>query len=92
MAVGRRQVEAAVVVDVEERDAEAQQEPARGLEADGRGGVGEHPAPQVAVERRRLAEEVRDGQVRPAVAVEVAARHAHARLVPAIGVARDPGW
>ena len=46
---------------------------------------------QVAVERRRFAEEVGDGQVGPAVAVEVAAGDAHARLVASLGVARHAG-
>ena len=46
---------------------------------------------QVAIERRRFAEEVGDGQVGPAVAVEVAAGDAHAGLVAPVGVAGHAG-
>ena len=78
VAVGGRQVEPAVVVDVEEGDAEAQQVPARRGQADGGGLVGEDAAAEVVVEGRRLAVEVGHGQVGPAVAVEVAAGDPHA--------------
>ena len=47
------------------------------------------PAAQVAEERRRLAVEVGDEQVGPAVAVEVADGRPHARLERARGVAGD---
>ena len=49
--------------------------------------VAEDAAAEVAVEGRRLVVEVGDGQVGQAVAVEVAAGHAHARLVAALRVA-----
>ena len=53
--------------------------------------IGEKPPAQVPVECRALAVEIGDHQVGPAVAVEVAASHAHARLVSAGGVAGHAG-
>ena len=90
MSVGGQQVEASVVVDVEEGDAEAEQVAAGRGQADGRGLVGEGTLPQVAKERGRLTIEIRHGQVGPAVAVEVAAGHAHPGLIPALRIGGDP--
>ena len=43
--------------------------------------VGEDPGPEVVVERGSFAIKVGDHQLRPAVAVQVATRYAHSRLV-----------
>ena len=89
VAVGCGQVEPAVVVGVEDDDAESEQEPAGPGQSDGDRPVGEEPAAQVLEEARRLAVEVGDEQVGPAVAVEVAHGRPHAGLVGARGVAGD---
>ena len=86
------QVEPAVVVGVEEGDPEAEQ--VRGSGRPGRSAPVwsvKMPCAEVLVEGRRLVVEVGDGQVGPAVAVEVAAGDPHARLVAAGGVGGDPG-
>ena len=77
VAVGLGQVEPAVVVGVERRQPKPRTNRRRRGEA-GRGGpVAEDAVAVVVVEGGRLAEEVGHGQVDPAVAVEVAAGHAH---------------
>ena len=79
-----RDVEPAVVVDVEERQAEAEHDAASGPPGrDRRDRSTNRPLAQVLIEGRRFAVEVGDGQVEPAVAVEVAAGDAHAGLVAA---------
>ena len=78
----------AVVVDVQERQAEAEDVPRRGRQADRRGSIDELGAAEALIEGRRFAEEVGDGQVEPAVAVEVAAGDAHAGAVAPFGVGR----
>ena len=91
VAVGRGQVEPAVVVGVEEGDAEAQQATAGDGQAARCGRVDEDAAAQVAVERRRLAVEVGDGQVDEPVAVEVPRGDPHAGLVDPRGIAGHAG-
>ena len=56
-----------------------------------RAAVGEQALAQVLVEGGPFAVEVGDHQVGPAVAVEVAAGHAHARLVSPLGAAGHAG-
>ena len=51
--------------------------------------IDEESLTQVVKKRRRFAVEVGDGQVDHAVAVRVAASHAHARLVSAAGIGGD---
>ena len=53
--------------------------------------IAENAATQVPVEGRVFVVEVGDRQVGPAVAIEVAAGDAHARLVGAVGVAGNAG-
>ena len=91
VAVGRDQVEPAVVVCVEERDAEAQQVPAGRGQSDRGGLVGEDAPAQVAEQRGGLAVVVGDGQVGAAVAVEVAAGDAHPRLETSARIGRRAG-
>ncbi len=90
MSVGGQQVESAVVVDVEEGDAETEQVAGGCGQAHVRGLIGERSLAQVAKERGRLPVEIRHGQVEPAVAVEVAAGHAHARLIASLRIGGDP--
>ena len=77
--------------DVGHGDAEAQQVARRQPDAGGRAAVGEEALAQVVVERGSLAVEVGDHQVGPAVAVQVAAGHAHSRLVSALSTAGHAG-
>src|SRR5439155_12369522 len=87
--VGRYQVEPSVVVGVQEGDPEAQEVAAGRGQADPGRPVGEEAGAEVVIQAGGFAEEVGDGQVGPAVAVEVAAGHAHARLVTTRRVGRD---
>ena len=89
VAVGRDQVEPAVVVGVEEADPEAEDIATGRRQADGGRLVAEEALAEVAEEGGRLVVEVGDRQVEPAVAVEIAASDPHPRLVGARGVARD---
>src|SRR5690606_24599953 len=91
MAVDLHQVEMAVIVEVEEGDAEAERMPGRAGQAEGSRVVGEESAAEIVVEGRALAVEVGDGQVGPGVAVEVAAGDAHSGLEAALRVAGEAG-
>ena len=91
VTVGRCQVQSSIVVDVEQGDPESEPIPARDREPDGDGPVAEVATAQVAIEGRRLAVEVGDRQVGASVAVEIAARDPHSRLIPPVGVRRDAG-
>ena len=81
MAVGRHQIEPAIVVEIEKGDPEPEPVAAWHREAVLRGMVAEDAVAQVLVEGRVFVVEVGDGQVGQAVAVQVAAGDAHARLV-----------
>ena len=89
MAVGLRQVEAPVVVGIERGEPEAEHEPGRRGER-GRGrSVAEPTLAVIVIERGRFAQVVGDGQVEPAVAVEVSTGHAHARQIATVGAGRQ---
>ena len=91
VTVGGQEVEPAVVVGVEEGDAEAQAVSAGRVQADRGRAVGEEARAEVLVERGRLAEEVGDGQVEPTVAVEVAAGDPHPCAITAAAGRRQAG-
>ena len=60
-------------------------------DAGGRAAVGEEAVAQVVVERGPLAVKVGDHQVRAAVAVQIAARHAHSGLVSSLDAGGHAG-
>ena len=90
MAVGDVNVEVAVVVDVEQLGAEPERQEA-GAEPGLLRDVFEQAVAAVLVERVQLLGEVGDEQLGKAVAIDVAAVDAHARLRLAVDVEADAG-
>ena len=90
VAVGLRQVEAAVVVRIERSEPKTENKASGCGKPSSSRPVTEQSLAMVVIERRRFAKEVGHGQIEPAVPVIVAAGHAHPRQVAAGGARRQP--
>ena len=90
VAVGDEDVEAAVVVDVDEPDAPPEVRPGSGGDARCVAAIGEDPGRTVLVQRVVVVREVRDDEVGKTVAVVVAGVDTHAGLRPAVAAHAAP--
>ena len=91
MAVRHHQVQPAVIVEIGEVAPEGEFGEALASDPEGRGGVQEEPAAEVAVEGVRLEVEVRDDEVHAPVAVHVSPIVAHPGFREALLVVGDAG-